>query len=471
MLRGMFYLTIRQALFVGSNVILHIYLARKLGLEQYGIYGVLASFIALNEFILMKAAYETLSRHVAAGGASAREIVRRSRGLFLLICFVVCVGYFLLSGQIASLLKDSGLRQFVRLCALIIPVSCLSTVYLGALNGMGRYGVQAFIAAVFVMIKLTFVVTLVWQGLSVKGVILGILTAELCQAGMAFFFGKKIEGQGECDFRQIYRFALQLIAVGLVGSLVINIDMFAVKMYLADNEETGLYTCALTIARMPVFMIYPVTLTMLPILAKSFAESRVAEINEKIVESVKYAIIMIVAPALLILATHDKCIALAYGRGYLGAGGALRILLLGSIAFSLKLIFYSAIVAAGRPGRIFAIGVISLALELTLLHLLTRRIGIGGAAIASTLTDVLGLILAAAYLYRRHLKRRLPLAWVRISIPAFLIYLMASYYSPEGMYLLMYYGLLMILYVLLLRAVGGVSAAKIKTAFRDAARV
>ncbi len=470
-LKGIAYLTLRQALFVGGNILLQIYLARKLGPGQYGIYGVLASFISLNEFILTKAAYETLSTYVAARGSSAGEIIKKSFRLFLLIGVILSLGYIAFADQIALILKDGGLSGFIRFCALIVPLSCLSTVYLGALNGAGRYGVQAFITATFVLVKIVLVVALVWQGLSVEGAILGILIAEVCQAGMAYYYGRGISGGDECNFRQIYQFALKLIAVGLVGSLVINVDIFAVKMILADNAKTGLYACALTIARAPLVLIYPVTLTMLPALARSFAGADRAEISEKIVDSVRYAMMMMVPPVLMILATHDKCIALAYGLGYAGAGVALGILLLGSIAFGIKLVFYNALVAGGGPGKILAIGVVSLTFELLLLQLLTPKMGIRGAAIASALTDVLGLALAAAYVFRRHMTGRMPLAWIRISIPCVLVYLIASVYSPAGGSLLIYYGVLMILFVFLLAVVGEINAAKIRDAVRGAARI
>ncbi len=470
MLNGVFYLAIRQGLLVGSNILLHIFLARKLGVAQYGVYGVLASFIALNDSVLMKASYETLSRYVAQNDASARTILRRGTGFFLMFCCCLSLGYFVLADRIAALLKDAGLSEFIRLCAVILPASCLSTVFLGALNGMRRYATQAGIAAVFVLLKVTLVVGLVWLGLSLRGVILGILIAELCQAALTWSFGRGIRGTEEFDRRQLYRFAFQLILVGVVGSVVINIDIFAVKMFLADNTRTGLYACAITIARMPVVLIYPLTLAMLPILARSFAAANESLINEGIADSLKYATIMIVPLALTILATRRECIALVYGSGFVMAAGALGILIFGSIAFSMKIALFNVIVAGGWPQRILLIGAISLVLEITLLRLLIGRMGIEGAALASTLTDTVGMGLAFGYLFRHRLKQTLKFAWVRTILPALVVYLVALSYSPQGWPLLFYYGALMILYIFLLAAFGELSIAKLRTVFRNGVR-
>jgi O-antigen/teichoic acid export membrane protein len=462
MLRGTFYLTISRIVFVVTNLILHPYLGRKLGPELYGIFGVISTFIVVNELILFNAIYVTVSKFVAEKEEAAKAIIRRTLKVLVMGSIVIGGICFFFAEQIASLMNAPELVSYIRLFAFIIPIVGVSTVFLGALNGLRQFGRQALISIVFNVVRLICVFILVFLGFSVKGAVIGLIIADLFRLAIAKWLCRPINIDTDFDSRRMFSFTLQLMVITLITSLVMNIDLLAVKVIMKDNLQTGLYTSAVTIAKIPLFLMFPLSLTVLPAVSKSISDGDMGLTEQYIRQSLRLLLILVFPISFIIMATSGNLIHLFYGSKYILASAPLNILILGAIFLSIEMVMYNVIVASGWPRYIIFIGLLSLLIDIALLTILVDKIGLVGAATASTITHFFGLVLSYGYVAKKFMTRLIPFSLMRTGLASLVLYLIATVFSPSGILLLFYYALLLCLFFFLLVIMKEIDLEEIK---------
>jgi O-antigen/teichoic acid export membrane protein len=450
MLRGAFLLGISQVVLVLTGFILNIYLGRTLGPQLYGIFGVMSTFIVINEFLLIRGIYDAISKLVAEKEESTSAMINSIFKGVTIGSFTVGFIYFLFAGQIAKILNDHELTDYIRLSAFIIPITAMSTVFIGALNGLRMFGRQVVISITFHIVRLCAVIIFVLLGFSVKGAIIGLIISDLFKLAMARGFYKPVGTDRVLDRKKILRFIFELMLTSVFSALISNIDLIAVKALLKENLETGLYTSAITISKIPQFLIIPISLALMPVLSKSISEKN-SELTQKyVIQSLRLLLIIVLPISLIIMATSEKCIALLYGDSYIRASEPLNILLLGAIFLSIKVVMFNVMVAEGKPRYIIYIGILSLVIDIILLMTLTNRMGLMGAATASAVTHFLGFAISYRYVARKFMIHKAWKSLVRIIAASVVIYMTAVFYSPSGIVLVLYYGILSLVYVFIL---------------------
>ncbi len=462
MLKGTLYIGVSQIIFIITGFFLHVYLGRTLGPEQYGVFGVINAFIMINELILMKGIYDTISKFVAEKEEAAQSIISTMFKSMSIVGIAVGTLYFFLAGQIASMLNDPALTEYLKLFAFIIPFSAVSTVFLGALNGLRQFRKQSFILILFYIARVTAVVIFMLSGFSVKGVIYGLLIADILKLAMAGGLYRPVGRNKYQEGRKMFWFAVQLMVISLLSALIMHIDLLAVKTIIGDNFETGLYTSAMTIAKIPAFMIIPITITLLPVISKTISEGDIELTEKRINQALKLLLMIVLPTSLIVIATSDQCISLLFGSRYLQASSSLKILLIGGIFISAKVLMYSVIIASGCPKYIIYIGLFSLLSEIILLVTFINKFGLQGAAFASALTHFFGFLISYGYVARRFMKQMLPLFAMRIVSAAIAVYIMAALYSPSGIALFFYYALLIGIFFFILVCIKEINLTEVK---------
>jgi len=462
MLRGTIYLTISQIVFVVTNFVLHAYLGRKLGPELYGVFGVISAFVVITELILMRGIYDMISKFVAEREDAANTILRSTLKVLTIGSITAGGICFIFAGHIASLMNDPELASYIRLFAFSIPIVGVSTAFFGVLNGLRHFGRQALVFIVFYVIRVICVVVLVFLGFSVKGAIIGLIIADLFRLAIARWLCRPVGKVIGVDRKKMFNFASQLMVIALVTALVMNIDLLAVKTFLKNNFQTGLYTSAVTIAKIPLLLMFPVSLTVLPTISKSISDGDMSLTEQYIKQSMRLILMFVLPISLILIATSENFISLFYGDRYILASGALNMLIIGAIFLSIKVVPYTVIVASGLPGYIIYIGLFSLLIDIVLLVTLINKIGIVGAATASTITHLFGLLVSYGYVARRFMTHIIPVSLIRIGLASLIVYLIATVYSPSGIVLLLYYVLLLCLFFFILVVMNEINPMKVK---------
>lgn len=463
MVRGTIYIAISQIVFVFTNFALHPYLGRKLGPELYGVFGVINTFIVIVELIMMKGIYETISKFVSEKEEVTKVIISRTLKVMTIASLVIGGICFLLAEQIASLMNDLEIASYIKLLAFIIPILGISTVFLGAMNGLRQFGKQALISITFYIVRMICIIIPVFSGYSVKGAVIGMIVAEIFRLVLAKVLFRPIDTGGiDLESKKMFGFAMQLIIIGILTAFVMNMDLLAVKVIMKDNLQTGLYTAAVTIAKIPLLLMYPVSITVLPTISKSTSDGNKILTEIYIKQSLRLLLIFVLPISLMILATSENCISLFYGNRYIPGSAPLNILLLGAIFLSIKVVMYNVIVASGWPRYVVLIGLLSLFIDVALLIALINSIGLVGAAMSTTIIHFLGFLLSYGYVAKKFMIHIIPPFLIRIGLSSLIIYLIATVYSPTGITLLFYYGILFCLFFFILVMMKEINLIEIK---------
>lgn len=451
--RGTLYLMIANGVFLISGYIIHFGLARYLGLEIYGAFGVVLYLMAIVNLLLTSGFPQSASKYIAEGNTRLGSIISHSFRIQALLSLLIFAIYFGLAGVIANLLNDPELTPYIRISAFVIPAYAIFSIYSGGyLNGLRQFGKQAKASIYGSIAKLAGVIVLVWVGLSVNGAILGYLFGAIVGLLLAWKYLRPIErGSTDFEWRKLMKFGVPATLFAVTLLLVMSIDLFAVKAITMGDTGAGLYTSATTIARLPYFLFTGLALTLLPSISRSTSIGDIKLTGRYISQSLRYMLMLLIPVILMISATSADLVTLVYSSRYIEAAQPLSVLVFGLGLIAVFNVLCNIIMGSGKPGVALGIALPLLPLDIALNIALIPQYSLLGAATATTLTGLTGMVAAATYVLWRFRTLVPAKSLLKICIASAIVYAIALNISLSPFLLpLLYIGLLSIYLGLLL---------------------
>lgn len=422
-----------------SGCFLHAILARWLGPEQYGIFGIISAFIIMIEAILLGPVARGVAKFIAQNEESSRSIINGGLKTQGIISFTIFMIFFLCAQPIADLLNDSNLGQYIKIFSLLIPVSAFYFIYESALNGKKFFGKQAITGIIFSIVKVMAVIFFVYLGYGVIGAIYGLILADFIRLVIGRHFCRQLTSKGDFDQKKLNKFALQMVILSSTSVLLWNIDLMAVKILLKENLQTGLYVSAQTLARFPIFIFGPISMTLFPFIAKSISEGDKELTGKYIDRTFKYLSLLVIPIVLLVSATSSNLISLVYSKTYLPAAPSLSILIFGMAFITINKVTQTVIIAGSKPYVAVFIELLLVAISIFLNSKLIPMLGISGAAWATTITNLIGCVLSAGYVLWHYKALIEPVSVFRIVLASLVIYVIALASPSNGIFLFINY--------------------------------
>ena len=453
--KGTIYMMTTNIIFLISSYTIHLGLGRHLGPELYGTFGVIIALLTIIETLFKRGIPEAVSKFTSEDEESASSIKNKALEIQTVFSLLVFFGLIFFAPVIADKLNDQSLVNYIRLLALIIPFMALYSVYNGHLNGVRAFGKQAKTIIVYSITKVFAVFTLVFIGLKINAAILGYQIAFLIGTLVAKRQCVFKEGtKSDFEASELIKFAVPIIIYSIAFVLLMNLDLLFVKAMVVDNAKTGFYTSATTLARTPYFIFIALSATLLPSISKSIANNDSKLTNKYINESLRYMLILLIPGALLVNATSNNLISLVYTAKYINAASSLSILIFGLSFLSVFVILNTIITASGKPKVSMIVALMMVPIDIVLNLTLIPIYELKGAALATTITAFIGLVIAAAYVFMRFKTLMSPISFVRISGASLIIYFIAISYPFSGVLLVVNYVFLFLDYFGLLWGLG-----------------
>ena len=177
---GTIWVFLAEALLVPTGFFITVFLTRRLGPEDYGLFTLAAVLVAWIESSIKSLFASTMVKFVGqaedwrpVGATVAQLHLAASAGATLLL--------WLFASPIATLLDEPALATYLRLSALDIPLYSLARVHRNILVGIGDFRQRALVSAGRWITRLLLIVLLVELGFSVPGAILGSIGASLVE--------------------------------------------------------------------------------------------------------------------------------------------------------------------------------------------------------------------------------------------------------------------------------------------------
>ena len=456
-LTGYIYLSASNFFFVITSYCIYLGLGRILGPAEFGIYGIVTSFISILTIVLASGPQQAVAKFVSEDGSAFRVIRRgalRLQVIFGAATFFIC---FSGAGIISSLLNDPSLKSYMRVASFVCLFHPVSAVFLGVLNGLRRYGTQAVMDSLYSLFRAMVIIGFAFLSASALSALWGFVISAVVFSLILYLLWGRNGGEGRFEWKSFLQFVLPFTLFILVTNLILNIDLLMLKALSPrslSNLYSGYYTAATTLARIPYFFTSALSLVILPLVSRATSLKDHESIKRYVVSSLRYTLILLVFLSFLIAPTAKGLVEFLYSGDYLPASESLSILIFGIAFFSLFFILTTIVSAAGKPKVCLYFALIVLFLDIWLNYLFIPRYEMKGAALATTISLCVGVLGISLYC-RKGFKTFLPcLSILKILLSGILIFVVAKLFSINGFLIILFYITLFLIYVLSLFIMG-----------------
>jgi O-antigen/teichoic acid export membrane protein/SAM-dependent methyltransferase len=391
--RSSLHLLAAEALVFPTGILAAALITRVLGADGYGLFilslgAALWVELAIGAFF-SRSAVKLIGEAddpAAVAGAAARLQVATGLAAMLLM--------WAAAGPLADLLGEPRLVFLVRLAAVDVPLTALSSAYRNTLVGTGRFAQRARVAAGRWLARLALIALFVLAGLGVEGALLGCIGATAVEAFLARPGLPLFRRASRGALRPLISWSLPLFVYGVGLSLYAKLPLYGVKALGASTGEAGLYAAASGAAASFEFG----SVVLAPLLTSSLSRRRAAgrrwEARKLARDALRFALLPL--PLIALAAVEaPRLLALVYGGPFAAAAPVLRWLLLAAAAHVTIGVSVAALVAAGRPRRMIVLGLAPPAAVAALLFAAVPRFGMVGAAAATAAVSLLTAAVAA----------------------------------------------------------------------------
>ncbi|MFH1371538.1 MAG: flippase [Planctomycetota bacterium] len=452
---GSIYAFSSRIIFLACGFITHLFLARRLGPEIYGLYGFIMSILIWVEFAVLEGIPSTYRKVISEDENMTVSALRSIWSLFAPYCLVIMAVFLLITPLISTVFDDKRLLLLLLIAGIDIPFYGIFYAYSGVLNGLRQFFKENVSRSAYTLSRTIFVILPVLLGLGLRGVLVGNIMASFLGAMLALFFVKVVyhpadKGETFNLKPRIINFGLPYLLYVLAAMLLTSMGMWFVKGLLKDDMMTGYYSAAYNISRIHFFLITGLIAVMFPSFSKAVSEGDISLSKRYIKQAMRIALVILLPINVIIFCSSGELISLLFGSRYLSASTPLQILFLGMSFFSVFSLLSNMIAAENKPFRSLAISLSLVPVAIALNYFLINSYGINGAAVATTLTCGIGVVATGVYIGKRFGAILSLATLLRVALASGCLYVVSKYMVTEGYYLVPVYILLFVIYLVLL---------------------
>ena len=450
--RSTLQLLVGRLCFMGSGYFISVILARELGPQEFGVYGIVVSVLIWIEMVASIGIPGATAKLIPQYESQTPIVEQTARMLLLTVSLLLFFLCWFLAPVFAYLFDLPSGATLFRLAILDIPVSGMYFAYKGVLAGHRRFGTLSISLIVYSLTKLLGILTLFSVGLSVSG---ALIVNVFATVGALVYLMVKFPPASSWPSYALVNTMLRVslpMGLYLVGSQVLlNIDLWSLKsLWSGSGEVIGIYVAALNLSK--VFVVVPSVLSGILFASLSWALARSDEVDARrhIQGAVRLAFIVLI-PSCVVLTLHAEAVmVLVYSSTYASGGRYLSLQLIAFMLLAFLDLFLHALMAGGKPHQSAGILLVMIALGLPLNLVLIPQAGALGAASALVLTMCVGTVLVTLLAYWRFGPLIHKTTLTRVLVATGAVGLIGAHISVEGLWLLPKFIALVGAYTLLL---------------------
>jgi O-antigen/teichoic acid export membrane protein len=486
--RGALFIGFAKVFFMVSGALQKLLLGRFVGPSVYGQFGVVNNAISIVNNTIVQGTIQSVSKFTAEDDSHIQPVKRAALVVQSFVGVILALVLVLGAPLIADGLNAPGYEPWLRMVAVIPLLYSFYCVFVGSASGQMKFRLQASFDVAFSTTK-TFLLLggallLSRMGKSpVTGAFIGfIATAAIIMVVAAVKVGWPT-GPQRFPASRLMAYMAGVMGYTLLINLALNADLLLLRSFAGNAVEqlradalAGAYDAVRTLALLPYQALLVLTFVIFPLISRStFVEDRAAT-RVYITQTLRYAILIGAAMAVVLSCRPGMALMLAYPRaGYAEGAGALPVLASGVLLLALLSVCGAIINASGRPRVMVMLMLVTVAVSVGTAYALVPRARPGAqmllaSATAATIGNALGLVLALVYL-RRTFNAGPPLATVVRVLISGAVAAAAARVFPSGGFLmgvltLAVVGAVFVAGLVILRELGAEDAAKLKKILR-----
>jgi len=439
-----FWLALAELYFYVSGFIVQAAAGRILGPEQYGVFGLIVTLTILIASLIGNGIPIAMSKFLSVEFANKPErvtAIKRTGALtqFVLMAAVTAI-FFAAAPLIALALHDPTLTPLLKIATFIIPCFAADAFYFYYYTGIHQFNMQSILKASRSVLRVAIIVGLGYF-LSIEGFITGYIYVPLAVFLIALAIDKmvytkrfpKLSGK-PFPAKQLLLYALPITGFLILYQTMISLNLFFVKSILQDNYTTGLFNGAFTIAQIPNYLFYALTIVLLPVIAHSAANEHSSETTKKINTALRIMTLLLLPIIALIIGYAKPLMVFFFGAPFAPGAGALQLLAFGIGLLTLFYVMSFAFQGAGKVTIPLKVAFVGMLINAALNLLLVKQMGMIGSGIATCVTAIF-ITIALFHILRKEFNATLKISALLKMITASVIIFALTFIFP-GQHLL-----------------------------------
>ncbi|MFA4952611.1 MAG: flippase [Candidatus Pacearchaeota archaeon] len=393
-----------------SKVLFYVYrfiIARFFGPEIYGVFSLALAIFIIFTLFPMLGFDRGILRFVSLyrGERNTQKIkylVSFSIKFLLVSSIFASIILFSLADIISSKIFDnSNLVPFLKIFSFIIPLFIFSTFFLSIIRAYEKISWYSFILNILQnILKPISLLVLIYLGFSLNSIsysysigILGMLVASyiFCRISFPTIFKKsKLKKKNKLILRRDFLvYSWPIMFFGVVNTIFFWIGSFSIG-YFKGALEVGFYNAAVPLASLLGFFPELFIQLFFPLITREYSKKNLNVIKELSKQLGKWIFILNLPLFIILFFFPGAIINLLFGKEYIIAETALRILSVGTFIACSTIYISDNLLSMKGKSKLIMINIIFAAILNFLLNIfLVPRYGITGAAMSATITQVL----------------------------------------------------------------------------------
>lgn len=390
-----------------------ILVATKLGSHEYGLlslgmailsFASALSILGLDEGIIRFVPFykgkneETLLKNTIL--TSLKTVLNSS--LFIAVLLIVFSDF--ISDKIFN---EYELTKVILFMAIILPFGAVSNLFLVSFRAFQKPEYEVLFKEIIEKssrLIITFILILL--GFKLTGALIGFFSAVVIMFILIFItFNKKFfnifskEIPEKDNKKELLHYSLPLMLKNFMWFIIAWTDLLMIGYFL-DTSSVGIYNVALPTSNLIIIPIYGIMYLFTPIISELYGKNSLEEIKEIYKKISKYSLLVNLPIFLTISLLSKEIVSSLFGNEYVKAALPLTILSTGYLIFSLSDISMNMLSIIKRTKTIFSIIAFFALTNVVLNYFLIPKKGLVGAAIATSLSFLVGALIMMFISYK-----------------------------------------------------------------------
>jgi O-antigen/teichoic acid export membrane protein len=341
----------------------------------------------------------SLARAVANADGSRRDALVRGAlvaNLVLALAMGATVGGLYVAGPLRPGLETGTVAAIVGLTFLFISLAATAR---GCAQGSERFAMVASLQITEIVCKVLGGTALVLLGFGATGAVAGFLIGGMAATALGFYYlvgrlGVRLDGRVELPS---LRLAGPMFVALLGVSLLLNLDLAALKLFTHERALVGYYQAGLVLANAPYYL---VTVSIIQVLFVRLARLRdLTATQEAVGEALSLVVTLILPIEIVLIIAPEQALLALFPDSYASDASALQLLAIGNALLIVVAILSAAFQAVGRARvpALLLLTIVSLE-SLALRVVVPTREAIGAASVFAAAAAIALLALGTLYL-------------------------------------------------------------------------